>query len=206
MLTKKIIDMKLLHFIVIIQINNCVRAEIRHSIVGNKLFNVKPVGSIVAKNFLPLTEIPPPHLPHEHYHSGRRHLDDCSEKPRNREVYSGGRVAIFGEYYDDLVAKTVATVVIPDHIDRKHFEVTTQVPYLTVGPIEALGYHPSTMKSEHPSECEKIYQDHLAEQYSDETTDYSEESLEMARMPLAPVEGEAPSSFEFEKLYSDFEK
>lgn len=40
----------------------------------------------------------------------------------------------------------------------KHFEVTTQVPYLTVGPIEAIGYHPSTIKSEHPPECEKIYQ------------------------------------------------
>ena len=61
------------------------------------------------------------------------------------------------------------------------------MPYLTVGPIEAIGYHPSTIKSEHPSECEKIYQDHIAEMYSDETTDYSEESLEMAKMPVEPM-------------------
>lgn len=76
----------------------------------------------------------------------------------------------------------------------KFFEVTTQVPYLTVGPIEAIGYHPSTLKSEHPAECEKIYQDHLAEQYSDENAEYSEESLEMARMPLGPDVKAPPSS------------
>ncbi|CAH2235177.1 jg16165 [Pararge aegeria aegeria] len=70
----------------------------------------------------------------------------------------------------------------------KHFQVTTQVPYLTLGPIEAIGYHPSTLKSEHPSECEKIYQDHIEDLYSDETTDYSEESLEMAKMPMDPVD------------------
>lgn len=61
------------------------------------------------------------------------------------------------------------------------------MPYLTVGPIDGIGYHPSTIKSEHPSECEKIYQDHIAEMYSDETTDYSEESLEMAKMPVQEV-------------------
>lgn len=77
--------------------------------------------------------------------------------------------------------------------------MTTQVPYLTLGPIEAIGYHPSTIKSEHPSECEKIYQDHIAEMYSDETTDYSEESLEMAKMPVQPI----PRSLEqrFDEMY-----
>lgn len=78
------------------------------------------------------------------------------------------------------------------------------MPYLTVGPIEAIGYHPSTMKSEHPSECEKIYQDHLDEQYSEESKDYSEESLEMARMPLflqGAYEDAAPS---LENMYDDY--
>ncbi|RVE47258.1 hypothetical protein evm_008126 [Chilo suppressalis] len=210
MLTEKMADTTiLLTLVVLLQINEYSRAEIRSSLVANKLFKVKPVGGNVAQTFVPLTEIPPPHLPHDQVHSGRRHLDDCSQKPNPREVEGGGKVAIFGEYYDDGVAKTVATVIIPDHIDRKHFEITTQVPYYTVGAIEGLGYHPSTMKSEHPSECEKIYQDHLAEQYSDETTDYSEESLEMARMPLSPIE-QVRASFEkqigFDQMYSDFEK
>lgn len=79
------------------------------------------------------------------------------------------------------------------------------MPYLTLGPIEAIGYHPSTIKSEHPSECEKIYQDHLDDQYSEESKDYSEESLEMARMPLFPAE--VPPSIEdrLDKMYDDME-
>ncbi|CAB3223705.1 unnamed protein product [Arctia plantaginis] len=150
-----------------------------------RLAKVKPVGDNVANRFVPLTEIPPPHISNKGIASGRRHLpDECTQKPPPRDVFKGPQVDIIPEYYDDKVAKKVDTVVIPDHIDHKHFEVTTQVPYLTVGPIEAIGYHPSTMKSEHPSECEKIYQDHLDEQYSEESQDYSEESLEMARMPI----------------------
>ncbi|XP_028174554.1 uncharacterized protein LOC114363122 [Ostrinia furnacalis] len=181
-----------------------VSPEIRSSLVLNKLVKVKPVGGNLAKAFVPLTEIPPPHLP---LASGRRHFEDCSQKPPAKEVYGGAKVDIFGEYYDDMVAKTVATVIFPDHIDRKHFEVTTEVPYLTVGPIEAIGYHPSTLKSDHPAECEKIYQDHLAEMYSDETTDYSEESLEMARMPLSPTAKPSKSDeFNLEDLYEDFER
>ncbi|KAL0892765.1 hypothetical protein ABMA27_014471 [Loxostege sticticalis] len=168
-----------------------VSSEIRKSVVLNKLVKVKPVGGNVAKTFVPLTEIPPPHLPHV---NGRRHFEDCSQKPPAKDVFGGAKVDIFGEYYDDRWAKTVATIIFPDHIDRKFFEVTTQVPYLTVGPIEAIGYHPSTLKSEHPAECEKIYQDHLAEQYSDENAEYSEESLEMARMPLGPDVKAPPSS------------
>lgn len=79
------------------------------------------------------------------------------------------------------------------------------MPYLTVGPIEAIGYHPSTLKSEHPSECEKIYQDHIAEMYSDETTDYSEESLEMAKMPMQLVlPTEEPYGDKFH-LYEDMD-
>ncbi|KAG6464981.1 uncharacterized protein LOC115453475 [Manduca sexta] len=180
-----------------------VSGEIRDSRIVNRLIKIKPVGANVGKTFVPLTEIPPPDNPH--IHSGRRHLEDCVPKPEGRDVYEGAKIDIFAEYYDDKVAKTVATVVIPDHIDRKHFEVTSPVPYLTVGHIDAIGYHPSTIKSEHPSECEKIYQDHLAEQYSDETTDYSEESLEMARMPLFP-QGVPPSAEErFDKMYSDID-
>lgn len=86
----------------------------------------------------------------------------------------------------------------------KHFEVTTQVPYLTLGPIEAIGYHPSTLESDHPSECEKIYQEHIADQYSDEATDYSEESLEMARMPMFPVDRPDPEDQKrIDHFYSD---
>lgn len=82
--------------------------------------------------------------------------------------------------------------------------MTTQIPYLTVGPIEALGYHPNTIKGEHPAECEKIYQDHLAEQYSDESRDYSEESLEMARMPLGPAgEPTYDDDKKIEEMYND---
>ena len=86
-----------------------------------------------------------------------------------------------------------------------HFQVTTPIPYLTVGPIEAIGYHPSTMKSEHPSECEKIYQDHLDDQYSAESTDTSGESLEMARLPLFPAEVPASIEAQLENMYSDVE-
>ncbi|CAH2235176.1 jg16165 [Pararge aegeria aegeria] len=151
------------------------------------LTKVKPVGGNLGNRFVPLTEVPPPRVPH--YRSGRRHLEDeCSQRPPPREVFEGSKVDIQGDYYDERVRKTVATVIIPDHIDFKHFQVTTQVPYLTLGPIEAIGYHPSTLKSEHPSECEKIYQDHIEDLYSDETTDYSEESLEMAKMPMDPVD------------------
>ncbi|XP_028027878.1 uncharacterized protein LOC114241292 [Bombyx mandarina] len=182
----------------------CVKAEIRNGGIMNKLIKVKPVGPDFAKVFVPLTEIPPPLRPHTHSPSGRRHFEDCGDKPKAKEVDEGAKVEFFGEYYDDHVSKTVATVIIPDHIDRKHFEVTTSVPYLTVGPIEAIGYHPSTISSEHPRECEKIYQEHLAEIYSDETADYSEESLEMARMPLFPQDI-PPQSVEerMDKMYSD---
>ncbi|XP_026753137.3 uncharacterized protein LOC113513345 [Galleria mellonella] len=173
--------MFLIYLLVFLHISSHVHCEIRNSVVMNKLIQVKPVGARVAKNFVPLTEIPPPKKPHP----GRRHMEECNERPSYKEMH-GAKVDILGDYYGERLAKTVATVIIPDHIDRKHFEVTTQVPYLTVGPIEAIGYHPSTIKSEHPSECERIYQDHLAELYTDETTDYSEESLEMARMPLFP--------------------
>ncbi|CAG9584597.1 unnamed protein product [Danaus chrysippus] len=160
---------------------------------------MKPVGGLVGKKFMPLTEIPPPNV--KHSLSGRRHLEEeCSKKPPSRDVHEGNQVDIIGDYYDDKVAKTVATVIIPDHIDYKHFEVTTQVPYLTLGVIEAIGYHPSTLKSEHPRECEKIYQDHIEELYTDETTDYSEESLEMAKMPI-----EMPQSMEdrLANMYDD---
>lgn len=86
----------------------------------------------------------------------------------------------------------------------KHFEITSPIPYLTVGTIEAIGYHPSTIKSEHPSECEKIYQDHVAEMYSDEDADYSEESLEVARMPLYPDGTPSPEMLaELQSQYSD---
>ncbi|PZC86229.1 hypothetical protein B5X24_HaOG211390 [Helicoverpa armigera] len=187
-----------------------VAAEIRTSKLVNKLSKVKPVGGHVDKNFMPLTEIPPPKLLHPPHgtgvQSGRRHMEEeCTKKPKGVEVNDGAKVGIYAEYYDDNVAKTMATIIFPDHIDRRHFEVTTQVPYLTVGPIEALGYHPSTMKSEHPSECEKIYQDHLDDQYSEESKDYSEESLEMARMPLFP--DQVPESLEdrLGKMYSDLD-
>ncbi|XP_050345789.1 uncharacterized protein LOC126770454 [Nymphalis io] len=177
---------RLLHFVTVFFVCKGVTLEIRGSVMINKLAKVKPVGAVVNKKFVPLTEFPPPHVPHSH--SGRRHFEDeCSKRPPAQEVYDGNKVNIIGDYYDDKVARTVATVIIPDHIDYKHFQVTTQVPYLTLGAIEALGYHPSTLKSEHPSECEKIYQDHIAEMYSDETTDYSEESLEMAKMPVQPM-------------------
>ncbi|CAD0199165.1 unnamed protein product [Chrysodeixis includens] len=201
--------MELLCLIVLLQVYIAV-SEIRSSLMVNKLSRVRPVGAHVGKSFVPLTEIPPPHMPvihPSHSPSGRRHLDeDCSKKTPNREVKDGPRVEIFGDYYDDKIMKTVATVIFPDHIDHKHFQVTTQVPYWTLGPIEAIGYHPSTIKSEHPSECEKIYQDHLDDQYSEESKDYSEESLEMARMPLFPAE--VPGSVEdrLEKLYDDIDK
>ncbi|XP_023952821.2 uncharacterized protein LOC112056602 [Bicyclus anynana] len=152
----------------------------------NILTKVKPVGPHLSSRFVPLTEVPPPRVPHR---SGRRHFEDeCSQRAPPREVYEGHKVDIHGDYYDERVAKTVATVIIPDHIDYKHFQVTTQVPYLTLGTIQAIGYHPSTIKSEHPSECEKIYQDHIQDMYSDDTTDYSEESLEMAKMPIGLVD------------------
>ncbi|XP_035432539.1 uncharacterized protein LOC118264206 [Spodoptera frugiperda] len=189
-----------------------VASEIRTNVLVNKLAKVRPVGAHVGKSFVPLTEIPPPHVPHSDHGpeghpdgSGRRHLNDnCNPKKQGEDTIDGPRVDIFPEYYDDKVAKTVATVIFPDHIDHKHFEVTTQVPYLTVGPIDAIGYHPSTIKSEHPSECEKIYQDHLDEQYSEESKDYSEESLEMARLPLFPA-NDGSADDKLDKLYSDID-
>ena len=180
--------------------------EIRTGVQANKLAKIKPVGAAVAKNFIPLTELPPPRLPAVHFHDGRRHLEDnCGRPIPNKEVYEGGNVEIFGDYYEERIPKTVATIIFPDHIDHRHFEVTSPVPYLTVGTIEAIGYHPSTIKSEQLSECEKIYQDHIADQYSDETRDLSEESLEMARMPLFPPEGtQAPIDMEQEhNMYED---
>ncbi|KOB68471.1 3-dehydroquinate dehydratase [Operophtera brumata] len=182
------LDMK----IIVIVLFGCVMAEIRDSVIMNK--------------FVPLTEIPPPYVPH--IHSGRRHLEagDCTEKYVGHEVIEGGKLMIAGEDYLDGVVKTVATVIIPDHIDHMHFGVSTQVPYLTLGPIEGIGYHPTTKKGDHPPECEKIYQDHLDELYSDEDTDYSEESLEMARMPLFPAN--MPHNFsdtKLDDLYNDID-
>lgn len=48
-------------------------------------------------------------------------------------------------------------------------------------------------------------QDHIAEAYSDETTDFSEESLEMARMPLFPPLGTQPplNSEQLAEMYGD---
>lgn len=92
---------------------------LNNSSVVNRLKNVKPVGGLLGQKFVPLTEIPPPHSPH-HHADGRRHLDpDCALKPDPKIVYEGGRVDIFGDYYDEKIAKTVATVIIPDHIDCK---------------------------------------------------------------------------------------
>ncbi|XP_026333008.1 uncharacterized protein LOC113240022 [Hyposmocoma kahamanoa] len=170
------------------------------------LSKVKPVGAPMHKNFLPLTEIPPPHQPLHYHPNGRRHLDDdCTKQPEGKQVWEGGKIHLAQEYYDDAGMRTVATIIFPDHIDHKHFEVTTQVPYLTVGLIDGIGYHPSTIKSEHPPECEKIYQDHIAEAYSDETTDFSEESLEVARVPLYPPAGTQPplNSVELAGMYAD---
>ncbi|XP_060802900.1 uncharacterized protein LOC132902329 [Amyelois transitella] len=200
----------MLRFGIIVLVIGCARGEIGGSPLMNKLVKVKPVGSNLRRSFVPLTEIPTPPPPVTQVtESARRHLDidpdDCSKSPVKEVVYEGAKVGIFGDYYDDAVAKTVATVVIPDHIDRKHFEVTTQVPYFTVGLIEAIGYHPSTAKNEYPPECEKIYQDHLADMYSDDTTDYSDESLEVARMPLMPeIKGEGLDE-KLDLIYSDME-
>lgn len=84
--------------------------------------------------------------------------------------------------------------------------MTSQVPYLTLGLIEAMGYHPTSKPGDHPPECEKIYQDHLDDQYSDEDTEYSEESLEMARMPLFPRNLPSFSAeARLEAMYSDFD-
>ncbi|XP_045771408.1 uncharacterized protein LOC123871582 [Maniola jurtina] len=197
----------LVYLVPLVLVCRRVTSEIKGSVMMNILTKVKPVGRSLGSRFVPLTEVPPPHIPHSR--SGRRHLEDeCSQKPHYREVYEGGKVDIIGDYYDERVAKTVATVIIPDHIDYKHFQVTTQVPYLTLGPIEAIGYHPSTMKSEHPSECEKIYQDHIQEMYSDETTDYSEESLEMAKMPIGPANSVKQKEIEdhLKEMYDDMDK
>ncbi|KAJ2939209.1 hypothetical protein O0L34_g8523 [Tuta absoluta] len=182
-------------------------AEIGGSVMLNKKQLIKPVGGLIAQSFVPLTELPPPNRPEVHYHSGRRHFDpDCGKREPGKEVYEGAHVEIWGDYYEERFAKTVATVIFPDHIDHRFFEVTTQVPYFTVGPIDAIGYHPSTIKSDHPSECEKIYQDHIADQYTDESTDFSEESLEMARMPIYPPEGGPAPIGEIgeQNMYDDF--
>ncbi|XP_053607850.1 uncharacterized protein LOC128673786 [Plodia interpunctella] len=183
-------------------------AEIGGSPLMNKLVKVRPVGDNLKKSFIPLTEIPPPTIP-TFRPPARRHLDvdpdDCTPKSPKEVVYEGAHVGIFGDYYDDAVAKTVATIIFPDHIDHKHFEITTPVPYFTVGLIEAIGYHPSTPKNEHPPECEKIYQDHLADLYSDDTTDYSDESLEVARMPLLPEKDEKEVEARLAEIYSDLE-
>ena len=78
------------------------------------------MGAPIAKNFVPLTELPPPRIPKMHFHGGRRHLeDDCKDKPSGNDVVENGKIVITGDYYDDRVAKTVATVIFPDHIDRK---------------------------------------------------------------------------------------
>lgn len=82
-----------------------------------RLIKVKPVGRIVEKSFIPLTEVPPPRIRPPQV---RRHMEDeCTKKPGWREVHDGPRVDIIGDYYDEDTAKTVATVIIPDHIDGK---------------------------------------------------------------------------------------
>lgn len=82
-----------------------------------RLIKVKPVGRIVEKSFIPLTEVPPPRIRPPQV---RRHMEDeCTKKPGWREVHDGPRVDIIGDYYDEDIAKTVATVIIPDHIDGK---------------------------------------------------------------------------------------
>lgn len=83
------------------------------------------------KNFLPLTEIPPPHQPVHFHQDGRRHMeDDCLKKPEGKEVWEGGKVHIAQDYYDDAGMRTVATIIFPDHIDRKFCfylnEITSQ--------------------------------------------------------------------------------
>lgn len=85
-----------------------------------RLSKVKPVGAPMHKNFLPLTEIPPPHQPVHIHQDGRRHLeDDCMKKPEGKEVWEGGKVHIGQDYYDEGGMRTVATIIFPDHIDRK---------------------------------------------------------------------------------------
>ncbi|XP_063381114.1 uncharacterized protein LOC134667613 [Cydia fagiglandana] len=179
-----------------------VAGVIRKSALLNKLIDVKPVGPHAVKKFVPLTEIPPPLGAHVHP-DGRRHLEDCSPTPWSHNVVDEATVQIIGDYYDDHNEKTVATVIIPDHIDIKHFEVTTQVPYFTVGTIQALGYHPT--KPPALNDCEKIYQDHMNEQYSEgSSSDYSEESLEMARVPVQALDPQQPPMDVYDdKIYQD---
>ncbi|XP_061713519.1 uncharacterized protein LOC133522264 [Cydia pomonella] len=179
-----------------------VAGVIRKSALMNKLINVKPVGPPAVRKFVPLTEIPPPMGPHVHP-DGRRHLEDCTPTPWSHNVVDEATVQIIGDYYDDNSEKTVATVIIPDHIDKKHFEVTTQVPYFTVGTIDALGFHPT--KPPALNDCEKIYQDHMNEQYSEGvSSDYSEESLEMARVPAEAMDPEKPPMDVYDdKIYQD---
>lgn len=82
-----------------------------------RLKKVKPVGNEVKQSFVPLTEIPPPSVHRGH---GRRHMEqDCTKQPEWQEVHGGPRIEIIGDYYEEDHAKTVATVVIPDHIDCK---------------------------------------------------------------------------------------
>ncbi|XP_041978203.1 uncharacterized protein LOC121732402 [Aricia agestis] len=134
---------------------------IRESSFFNKLLSLRPAGKDI-QVFVPLTDIPPPPGRPTEQQSGRRHLEVC-EPTTEGEVYVGSE----------------ATVIMPDHIDHKHFEVTSPVPYLTVGPIDGVGFHGKTLPP--MDACEKIYQDHLATLYSDE--DYtSQESLEIARV------------------------
>ncbi|XP_063361676.1 uncharacterized protein LOC134650672 [Cydia amplana] len=180
-----------------------VAGVIRKSALMNKLINVKPVGPLAVKKFVPLTEIPPPKGAHVHP-DGRRHLEDCTPTPWSHNVVDEVTVNIIGDYYDDQNEMTVATVIIPDHIDKKHFEVTTQVPYFTVGTIDALGFHPT--KPPALNDCEKIYQDHMNEQYSDgvSSSDYSEESLEMARVPAEAMDPlQPPMDVYDDKVYQD---
>lgn len=47
-------------------------------------------------------------------------MEDCSEKYHGEEEVETGNVVLVGEDYYDSVAKTVATVIFPDHIDRKY--------------------------------------------------------------------------------------
>ncbi|KAF9790081.1 hypothetical protein SFRURICE_002446, partial [Spodoptera frugiperda] len=187
-----------------------VASEIRTNVLVNKLAKVRPVGAHVGKSFVPLTEIPPPHVPHSDHGpeghpegSGRRHLNDNCNPKKKARIQSTAPESIFSQ---NITTTKSPRLSPPSYFQTilTHFEVTTQVPYLTVGPIDAIGYHPSTIKSEHPSECEKIYQDHLDEQYSEESKDYSEESLEMARLPLFPA-NDGSADDKLDKLYSDID-
>ncbi|CAG9093309.1 hypothetical protein JYU34_013052 [Plutella xylostella] len=161
-----------IYFLCLLQVYHHARSEIRASPLLNRLANIKLVGldprSIKHTAFPQPTPAP----------SLRRHVDQSGRRQQPEECVPKGPK----DYYDDDVK--VATVQIPEHMDHIHYAITTPVPYLTVGPIAGLGYHPSTIKSEYPSECEKIYQDHIAAQFSSESNEMENESMEMTRVHI----------------------